>query len=165
MLETERTVLRCMSVEDAADFYALNFDPDVVKYTGEGPFESVDAARTFLFQYDQYEKYGVGRLAVIEKNSGNYIGWCGLKYHPEEDVHDIGFRFFKKYWNQGFATETAARCLEHGFNELRLSCIVGHAMKENVGSIRVLEKIGMTYVRDIVMHDQPAVLYEKGYRP
>lgn len=154
-----------MNVEDAADFYALNLDPDVVKYTGDGPFESVDEASTFLKSYDQYEKYRVGRLAVIERISGNYIGWCGLKYHPEEDVHDIGFRFFKKYWNQGFATETAARCLEYGFNELRLSRIVGHAMKENVGSIRVLEKIGMTYVRDIVMHDQPAVLYEKGRRP
>ena len=67
LIETARTWLRPLTVSDAADFYALNLDPEVVRYTGDGPFENEDAARAFLAKYDQYEKYRVGRWAVIEK--------------------------------------------------------------------------------------------------
>jgi RimJ/RimL family protein N-acetyltransferase len=159
-LETARTIMRPLTILDAEDFYMLNMDPDVIRYTGDDAFESVEKAKEFLAQYDQYEKFGVGRLAVIEKETSKFIGWCGLKYHPEDDLHDIGFRFFKEYWNKGYATETAARCLQFGLSDLALPRIVGHAMKENSASIRVLEKIGMKYSRDITMHGQPAMLYE-----
>jgi [ribosomal protein S5]-alanine N-acetyltransferase len=160
-LETSRTFLRPINVEDAEVFYALNLDPDVVRYTGDGPFESVEHARAFLAVYDQYEKYGVGRFAVIEKSTSKCLGWCGLKYHPEEEVYDLGYRFFKSYWNQGFASETAAKWLEYGFHELHLPRIVAHAMKANTASIRVFEKIGMQYLQDITLHGSEAVLYEK----
>ena len=132
-------------MDDAADFYRLNLDPDVLKYTGDVPFQTVDDARMFLEQYDQYEKYGVGRLAVIGKETNAFIGWCGLKYSPDIDAYDLGFRFFKDVWNQGYATETAGRCLEFGFSYLNIDEIVGRAMTENRASIQVLEKIGMRF--------------------
>jgi hypothetical protein len=67
-----------LSVEDARDFYGLNLDQEVLKYTGDKPFENIKTAKDFLINYDQYERYRVGRLAVIEKKTLKFIGWCGL---------------------------------------------------------------------------------------
>lgn len=159
-LETKRTYLRNLLIGDAEDFYRLNLDPAVLKYTGDRPFQTVDEARRFLEQYDQYEKYGVGRLAVIGKGTNAFIGWCGLKYSPEVDEYDIGFRFFKDVWNQGYATETASRCLEFGFSDLDIDEIVGRAMTENKASIKVLEKIGMTCKQQFDFDGQDGVIYQ-----
>lgn len=159
-LQTERTILRNLTIDDAKDFYELNLDDDVLKFTGDKPFDSIETAKNFLMNYDQYEKYGVGRFAVIDKQNLNFIGWCGLKYNSEMDEYDVGFRFFKQYWNKGFATETAQRCLAFGFQELKINRIVGRAMKDNTASVKVLEKIGMTFVKNIDFDTQVGVLYE-----
>ncbi|MFQ3576974.1 MAG: GNAT family N-acetyltransferase [Cytophagales bacterium] len=160
-IETERTLLRHLTVDDAEDFYTLNLDKEVLKYTGDQPFENIQAAKNFLINYEQNKKYGVGRLAVIEKITSKFIGWCGLKYNPEKDEYDIGFRFFREYWRQGFATETAKRCLDYGFNELGIARIVGRAMKENIASIKVLEKIGMTFKETFDFDGHDGVIYER----
>ena len=158
-LETTRTYLRQLTMEDAQDFYHLNLDPEVVKYTGDKPFGSEEEAREFLSNYDQYKKYGVGRYAVIVKHTKQFIGWCGLKYSDELDQYDIGFKFYKEYWNQGFATETARKCIEFGFNKVGLSEIVGRAMKENKASTRVFEKIGMTFCKNFDFDGKVGVIY------
>lgn len=160
VIETHRAFLRELTVNDAEDFYQLNLDPDVIKYTGDKSFENIEDSKTFLQHYDQYKKFGVGRLAVIEKETNSFIGWCGLKYSPDKNEYDIGFRFYKTYWNRGFATETAKKCLEFGFENLNLEKIVGRAIKENSGSIKVLEKIGMTFIKSILFDGKEGVLYE-----
>ena len=159
-IETERTIMRRLSKEDAFDFFNLNLDKEVLKYTGDQPFENIQASIDFLTNYDQYEKYGVGRLAVIDKTTLKFIGWCGLKYSREKNEYDIGFRFFKNFWNKGFATETAKKCLEYGFDELKIDRIIGRAMKENIGSIKVLEKIGMKFKENFDFEGQEGVIYE-----
>jgi RimJ/RimL family protein N-acetyltransferase len=158
-LETERTWMRKLTVEDAADLYRLNADPDVIKYTGDDPFTTIDEARQFLAQYDQYTAYGVGRLAVIEKSTQSFIGWCGLKYTPETHAYDIGFRFFKACWNRGFATETAKKCLEYGFEVLNLDEIISRVMKDNMASIQVLKKLGMSFQENIDFAGKEGVVY------
>lgn len=159
--ETERTYLRNLTDKDAIDFFNLNLDKEVLKYTGDNSFQTIEDAKNFLDQYDhQYTKYGVGRLAVIEKISNNFIGWCGLKFIPELNEYDIGFRFFKDFWNKGFATETAQKCLEFGFNDLKLDKIVGRAMIENIASIKVLEKIGLTFKNEYDFDGYKGVIYE-----
>ncbi|NEU08175.1 GNAT family N-acetyltransferase [Flavihumibacter sp. R14] len=159
-LETERAYLRKLTLEDAESFYNLNHDPEVLRFTGDKPFATVEDAKGFLSNYDQYEKYGVGRLAVIEKNSSKFIGWCGLKYSPDQDEYDLGFRFFQDYWNKGFATESAKKCLEFGFSDLKLKRIVGRAMKENMASIKVLEKLGMAFKEIFDFDGREGVIYE-----
>lgn len=159
-IETERTIMRRLSKEDAIDFFNLNLDEEVLKYTGDQPFKNIQAAINFLTNYDQYEKYGVGRLAVIDKTTLKFIGWCGLKYSLEKNEYDIGFRFFKNSWNKGFATETAKKCLEYGFDELKIDRIVGRAMKGNASSIKVLEKIGMKFKENFDFERQSGVIYE-----
>jgi len=160
ILETERTIMRKLTKEDANHFYTLNLDQEVLKYTGDKPFENLQASIDFLTNYDQYEKYGVGRLAVIDKETSEFLGWCGLKFSEDKNEYDIGFRFYKKYWNQGFATETAKKCLDFGFNKLKIEKIVGRAMTENIGSIKVLEKIGMTLKENFDFEGQKGVIYE-----
>ncbi len=144
-LETERLYLREITPDDAQFAYDLNLDEEVIRYTGDGPFESVAAAKEFLEKYDHYRKYGFGRWAVVRKSDNEILGWCGLKYSEDKDEFDIGFRFFKKYWNAGYATESAAACLKIGFEKFDMKTIVGKARKENLASIRVLEKLGLSY--------------------
>jgi [ribosomal protein S5]-alanine N-acetyltransferase len=159
-LETERTIMRKLTTEDAKDFYTLNLDEKVLKYTGDKPFENIQASIDFLTNYDQYEKYGVGRLAVIDKETSKFIGWCGLKYSQDKNEYDIGFRFYRNYWNKGYATETSKKCLNVGFTELGIEKIVGRAMKENIGSVKVLEKIGMTFKETFDFEGHEGVIYE-----
>ena len=159
-IETERTLMRKLIIDDAKSFYTLNLDKEVLKFTGDKPFKNLQEASGFLSNYYQYEKYGVGRLAVIDKETLKFIGWCGLKYCKEKKEYDIGFRFYKKYWNKGFATETAKKCLNIGFEKLKIDKIVGRAMKENIGSIKVLEKIGMEFKENINFEGQEGVIYE-----
>lgn len=152
--------MRKLTTEDAKDFYTLNLDQEVLKYTGDKPFENIQASIDFLTNYDQYEKYGVGRLAVIDKTSLKFLGWCGLKYSQDKNEYDIGFRFNRNYWNKGYATETSKKCIAFGFNELRIEKVVGRAMKDNIGSIKVLEKIGMTFKENFNFKGSEGVIYE-----
>jgi ribosomal-protein-alanine N-acetyltransferase len=148
VLKTNRLLLREFSIEDAGHLYELNLDPEVIKYTGNKPFVSPEAARDFIINYDHYQQYGFGRWAVIKVDTNEFIGWCGLKYSDQNAEHDIGFRFFKKYWNHGFATEAALPCLELGVKKFKIQQIVGRAMKQNVASVRVLEKIGLKFWKE-----------------
>ncbi|PHN01088.1 GNAT family N-acetyltransferase [Flavilitoribacter nigricans DSM 23189 = NBRC 102662] len=124
--------------------YGLNLDPEVIRYTGDGPFPSVAEARDFLERYDVYKRYGMGRLAVLRREDGRWLGWCGLKYHPDKDAVDLGYRFFREFWGQGYATESGKSCLEYGFRTLKLEEIIAHVIKANLASVRVLEKLGFS---------------------
>jgi len=137
--------MREMQPEDGATFYELNSDPEVIRYTGDPPFASVEAATTFLKNYDAYKKFGMGRWVVVRKEDGNILGWCGLKFLEESHEVDLGYRFFKKYWSRGYATETADRCIQYGFDELALTKIVGRSAVSNYASLRVLEKCGLKF--------------------
>ena len=159
-IETERTIMRKLTKEDAKDFYTLNLDEEVLKFTGDKPFKDLQTAIDFLTNYDQYEKYGVGRLAVIDKSTLKFIGWCGLKYSEDKNEYDIGFRFYRNYWNKGFATETAKKYLDFAFSKLKIEKIVGRAMKENIGSIKVLEKTGMIFKENFDFEGREGVIYQ-----
>lgn len=160
IIETNRLYLRELSVADAENFYLLNSDEDIIKYTGDKAFDSIKEAKLFLENYNPYQEYGYGRWAVIAKSNEEFLGWCGLKYSPEINEVDIGFRFFKKHWSKGYATESAKACIEYGFEKLSLKTIVGRAMEANVASIKVLEKLGMSYVKHFTFHLHDGVLYQ-----
>ncbi len=162
-LETQRTIMRPMTVADAEDFYTLNLDPEVIKYTGDQAFPHLQAAEDFLLRYEQYEQYGLGRMGVIEKPSGDFLGWCGLKYSPDTEEYDLGFRFYRRYWNRGYATETALRSIEFGFQELGLRRIIGRARKENPASVRVLGKVGMRLEKGVAMGGHAWLIYASNF--
>ena len=159
ILSTERLILRKFTPQDAQDFYNLNNDPEVLKFTGDLPFSSVSEAEVFLKNYDAYKKYGIGRWAVILKSNLEFIGFCGLKYHPDKDIVEIGYRISKHFWGRGFATEAAKASIQYGFEKLGYKKIFAHVHQENIASQRVLGKIGMTKQQNIWYDGQPALLY------
>ncbi|WP_438962444.1 GNAT family N-acetyltransferase [Nonlabens sp.] len=146
--ETERLLLRPFQEDDAPFLFELNSDEEVMRYTGDVPFKSIEEARKFAIDYihkpdSQFIKYQMGRLAVIRKEDHAFIGWSGLKYHPEENFVDTGYRLMKKYWGKGYATESTKRVLQHGFEDHELDAVVAHVHEHNIGSQRVALKLNM----------------------
>jgi ribosomal-protein-alanine N-acetyltransferase len=138
---TDRLILRPHTVEDAAYLMALNADPEVVRYTGDGPFASLEGAAVVATSLArQYAERRLGRFVVVERRSGRAIGWCGLRWHDDEGAADLGFRLSRDRWGEGFATEAARACLTYG-DALGIG-IFARAMPANAASVRVLHKLG-----------------------
>lgn len=146
MLTTQRLIIRPTIMEDASHMLELNSDPEVVRYTGDVSFSTLKEAQELISTrlIPQFRDLKMGRFTVCLKD-GTYLGWCGLKFFPETQEVDLGYRYMQKHWGQGYATESSLACLEYGFKTLNLKRIIGKAMPENVGSIKVLQKLGMTF--------------------
>ena len=158
LFDSERLYFREWNEQDAEWVKELNDNPKVVQYTGDVPFDSLEATRLFLRNYLHYSEYGFGRWAVHIKSTGQPVGWCGLKFN-EENMVDIGFRFFEEFWGMGFATEAAKACIDHGFTRLHLDCIVGRTAAANQGALNVLDKIGMDFWKKGEVHGIEDVRY------
>ena len=163
MLESNRLLIRPAVLEDAHNLFTLNSDPDVVRFTGDASFTSMIDAQNIIKErmIAQFEKYKMSRFMVFLKD-GTFIGWSGLKYYPETNQVDLGYRFMKKFWGQGYATESSRVWLKYGFENLSLPKIIAKAMPDNINSIKVMQKLGMTF-RGYV-HDpgdpMPLVLFD-----
>ena len=161
ILETPRLLLRKKVVEDAPFFLKLNSDPLVTRYTGDGAFKNLEEAENIVkYVISQYDKNGYGRWLVANKETGEPLGWCGLKYHDDTQETDLGYRFMQKHWGKGYATEASLACIDYGFKVLKLNRIYGQAMKENIASINVLKKVGMAYLREDLCVGHESYIYE-----
>jgi ribosomal-protein-alanine N-acetyltransferase len=150
--ETKRLILRELLPEDDEGMYCLDSDPEVHLYLGNKPVNHIQQSRDIITSVrKQYAEYGIGRWAVIEKTTGDFLGWSGLKlvtdtYNNHTGFYDIGYRLIKQHWGKGYATESALAALEYGFNKLQLLHIYGMADVDNAGSNNVLQKIGLSFV-------------------
>jgi [ribosomal protein S5]-alanine N-acetyltransferase len=148
ILETERLLLREFDEGDAEPFYLMGSDPAVIRYTGDpgGGFTSVEHALEILRSRPiaDYRTYGYGRWACVLKASGEVIGFAGLKYLSDSQEVDLGYRLLPAYWGQGLATEACRAVLDYGRTRLDIERIIGLVDPENVASVRVLEKLGLT---------------------
>lgn len=88
-------------------------------------------------------------------------GWCGLRYKKERGHVDLGYRFFRRFWGRGIATEAANACLDYGYSKYKIAYVIALAKWENLASIRVMEKIGMHYVQNIIENEEELVWYQK----
>ncbi len=147
IIETERTILRRFTLDDAQDVFEYGANDAVNRYTGTPSLKSIDQAEKIItdVNFSDYEKYGYGRFAVYHKADKKVIGFAGLKYLSEYDLTDIGYRYLPKYWGQGIATETNLPFIKYGFETLGLEKIIGITMEENIASCKVLEKIGLKF--------------------
>jgi ribosomal-protein-alanine N-acetyltransferase len=161
LLETERLIIREHVLSDAPFFFELNSNYNVVKYTGDVSFNTIGRSRkNSSVRHEQYKENGYGRWLVAEKETGNPIGWCGLKFHTDTKETDIGYRLLESAWGKGYATESAKACIDYGFKHFNLNRIIGDAMKENTASINVFKKLGMTYLKDSLLDNIESVVYE-----
>ena len=153
VIETDRLLVRKFTEDDAPLLYDLNLDPEVIRYTHD-PLTDVEEARKVLEEVilPQYILYDHGRWAVHLRSGLEFIGWCGLKYLTETNEVDLGYRFKKNFWGNGYAAEAARACIKYGFATLNLQRIVGRALPANLASIKVLEKCGMEYLHEEMMH-------------
>ena len=144
-LETERLVLRPFVLDDAEAFLRMNSEPEIIRYTYQSPLSSLEEAVDLMKRvpFKDYQTWGYGRLAVVLKQTGEVIGFCGLKYLPEIGETEVGYRLMPEHWQQGLATEAAARALQHGREDLGLKRIVALVDPGNVASAKVAMKIGL----------------------
>ena len=146
IIETSRLILREFRKDDFESVYEFNSNADVHKYTGDEITNTLEKAREIIEQVwlKDYDTFGYGRWAVVYKPDNKIIGFAGLKYLPEINETDIGYRFLPEYWGIGIASEVSKEIIKYGFEQLNLERIIGIAMPENIGSWKVLEKIGLT---------------------
>jgi len=160
-IETERLLIRPFKMEDIEPSYIMNLDAEVSKHTGDGGVVSKEEIERRIVEnvFGDYEKHGFGRLAVELKGENKFIGFTGLKYLEDMDEVDLGYRFMKEYWGKGIATESAKACVNLGFNKLGLKRLIAMVLPENIGSIRVLEKLNFEFEKEIIEDNQLAKIY------
>jgi [ribosomal protein S5]-alanine N-acetyltransferase len=165
-VETERLILREILPSDEQGMFELDSDPEVHTYLGNNPVKILQESREMIIMIrQQYIDHGIGRWAVIEKKTNNFIGWAGFKLVKEEinghsDFYDLGYRFIKKYWGKGFATEAAKACIDYGFKKMNLSEIYARTMVDNLNSRKVLEKAELTFVEKFDLNGLPHIWYK-----
>ncbi len=153
-LETDRLILREVMLDDDANFFALDSDPEVHIYLGNNPVTIIAQSRDNIKNVrQQYIDNGIARWATIEKETNEFIGWSGLKLeknNPYSGVpyYDLGYRFMKKYWGKGYATEASLAAIDYAFNTMKLEEINAIANVDNFGSINVIKKCGFTFVEE-----------------
>ncbi len=160
ILETERLVLRKLSLDDAAFVLALLNDSAFLRFIGDKKVRTLADARQYISEGPQesYQRHGFGLWLVSLKSQDTSIGICGLiKRDTLADV-DIGFAFLPEYRSQGYAFEAASATSEYAFKELGLKRLVAITIPENAGSIRLLEKIGLSFDRMIKLTADAAEL-------
>jgi RimJ/RimL family protein N-acetyltransferase len=160
-LETPRLRLRLFTPDDVQLMYTLSTEPDVIKYA-DTPVKDMAEARQRLEEgplFD-YEKYGYGRFVVELKETGEVIGFCGIKYLPEIDLPEVGYRYLKEHWGKGIGTEAAKACVEFARVDLKIKKLIALIIPENIASIKVAEKLGMTKGPLIHIFDVDAFQYE-----
>jgi RimJ/RimL family protein N-acetyltransferase len=141
-LTTERLVLRPPTLDDLPVWHAIYLDAEEVWYGA--PRSALDENREKLTrQIAHFEQHGFGMCAVDLAATGETIGAAGLQHLEGGPEIEVGYRFLKAHWGQGYATESAQASLAFGFDELDLERIVAVALETNVASRRVLEKCGL----------------------
>ena len=163
--ETERLICREMIPSDVNGMFELDSNPEVHRYLGNKPFKSIAESHERIADIrQQYMVYGIGRWSVILKETGEFIGWSGLKVEHNingfENHYDLGYRFIQKHWGKGYATETAKAFVDFGFNEMNLKVINAYTDFDNVGSQKVLENAGLTYVNSFPFDGTEEYWYE-----
>lgn len=146
IITTPHLILRPWSLSDADRLFTILQEADMFKY-----FPQTRAPeRSWVDKYinhhlSHWQEHGYGHWAVVNRADGEVIGWNGLEYLPETCETEVAYLLSRQVWGQGFATEAARAAVEYGFGTCQLSLIIGLVHPDNIGSIRVLEKIGLVF--------------------
>lgn len=150
-IETDRLLLRPLQESDVDGMFALDSNPKVHQYIGNKPQTEISQSRDVIaFVQKQYKEYGIGRWAVIEKASNEFVGWSGLKVEHNVNgrgsFYDIGYRLREEFWGKGYATEAAEAFLNYGFKVLKAERINAYTDSDNKASQTILTKCGLVRI-------------------
>jgi RimJ/RimL family protein N-acetyltransferase len=165
IVETERLVLRRVTVEDDEFILELLNDPAWLRFIGDKGVRSLEAARDYISKtlLAMYERLGFGLYLTELKGEGIPVGICGLiKRDSLEDV-DIGFAFLPKFRGKGYAYESASAVMEYGKKTFALDRLVAITSPDNHVSAGLLEKLGFSFERMLRLSDDDEVrLFARG---
>ena len=171
-LETERLLLRIPDERDLDGYLAVYGDPEVMRFLKTGMMTRADAVAGVERMRRHWERHGVGLFSVVRKEDERLLGRVGfllwesvrwvnaIREDIEGDLElEVGWTLGSEYWSQGYATEAALACRDLALGELGWTRLVSLIAHDNAASIRVAEKIGETYERDVVVHGVQTRLY------
>ena len=154
-LETNRLLLRPLELSDAPSMFAMDNNPNVHKYLWQQPTQEVsETIKIIEMVQKQYVDNNIGRFATILKETGEFIGWTGIKFvndHVENgntNFYDYGYRLDEKFWNKGFATEASIAWLHYGFNQMNIEKMNAYTHAQNGASNHILQKVGFQLMED-----------------
>ncbi len=146
VIETERMILRKFTTDDLEEFYQIRSDPDVMKTL---PAVKPRTREETLFiinrNNERWENQKFGIWAVEYKKDKKLIGYCGLQYLEDTPEVEIIYAIIEQFWGQGLITEAGQASFTYGFEKMNLDKLVGIALPDNIGSRRVMEKLGMIF--------------------
>lgn len=134
-----------MNESDVDAVAKMRGDKDVMRFIRE-PQKREESESWIKLISSRWEKERIGFCALFEKQTGTFVGWCGLWTLQETGETEVGYAIAKEFWGKGYAAEAARVFLDYGFKNLNLEKIVAVAYPKNTGSRRVMEKLGMNYV-------------------
>ena len=154
--ETKNLLLRLPEISDAASIVKLMNQPDCVKYIGDRNIKNIEDAENYITEkyLTLFKTYGFCLYIVCQRESNTVVGLCGLIKREELEDVDIGFAILTDYQGNGYVSEAAMAVKNHAFDTLGLKRLVGITDKLNKGSIRVLEKIGMTFENHLKLNNE-----------
>jgi ribosomal-protein-alanine N-acetyltransferase len=146
-LETERLILRKLTLEDADDMFEYGSDDEVSKYVTWDTHQSLSATKEFIeYILGLYDEGKVAPWGIELKESRKLIGTIDfVSWQVRHHTAEIGYVLSKKHWGKGITTEAANEIIRFGFNEMELVRIQARCFLENAGSERVMEKAGMSF--------------------
>jgi [ribosomal protein S5]-alanine N-acetyltransferase len=162
--ETRRLIIRHFTINDAEAMVAIFGDAIVMRFSDDG-VQSPEFARVWVANMmDYYSIWGFGMWAIVQKETQGVIGYAGVSRFAGRcgpDEAELGFRLARPYWGRGYATEASGAACEYGLGELLLPRIVAIIDPDNVSSIRVAKKIGMTFESEVMLpgYTHPDHLY------
>ena len=159
VIDTGRLLLRRFTTDDLEAFYQLGSRPEIIRYAQSTPLASREQALEFMkaAPFHDYATYGYGRFACVWKATGDVIGFSGVKYVPEIEDTELGYRFLPEYWGMGLATEAGAASIEFARSTLGLGRLVAMVHPDNVASARVVIKLGFSVERRLRYSGLPGI--------
>lgn len=165
ILETPRLLFRLIKASDAEAMFEMDSDPEVHLYLGNNPLKHIDECYPIIENLQwQYNEFGMARMAVILKETGEFLGWAGLKRErnlPDRGIFiDLGYRFIQKHWGKGYASEAAQAWVDYGFDVLKLEKINAFIDVDNLASRKVIEKVGLKFIETFDFEGTEEAWYE-----
>ncbi|MBR5125045.1 MAG: GNAT family N-acetyltransferase [Clostridia bacterium] len=148
ILETERLLLSEYTPEDFNDLYALLSDPVTMKHYPK-PYDEKGTKRWLEWSFNNYKTYGFGLWAIRLKETGAFIGDCGITMQPidGESLPEIGYHIYKDYWRQGYGKEAACAVRDWFFTHTDFPSVYSYMTCENVASYSTAASVGMKRVK------------------
>ena len=151
---TQRLKLRHFNICDGRAMDGVFGDAEVMRY-GPG-VQRPEWVRAWLRDCleDYYQKWGFGLWAIVEKSKQQVIGYCGITYFPDLDGRpetELGYRLASPFWGRGYGTEAAIAVRDYAFETLCLPRLVAIVDPANTASIRIVEKVGMCYEKNVML--------------